>query len=83
MTSSKPGVWITPRWAEVWFPDAFQGPMADLMDAIARSRQPECSGANNLGTMAVIEAAYQSIREHRPVDIATVCDQAKAASYQG
>jgi hypothetical protein len=33
--------------------------------------------------MAVIEAAYQSIREHRPVDIATVCDQAKAVSYQG
>jgi predicted dehydrogenase len=53
------------------------------MDAIARSRQPECSGANNLGTMAVIEAAYQSIREHRPVDIAAVCDQAKAVSYQG
>ncbi len=82
-TSSNPGVWITPRWAEVWFPDAFQGPMADLMDAIARGRRPECSGANNLGTMAAIEAAYQSVREHRPVDIAAIRDQAKAVSYQG
>ncbi len=71
-TSSQPGIWITPRWSEVWFPDAFQGPMADLMNAIARGRQPECSGADNLGTMAVIEAAYSSVRERRPIDIPAV-----------
>jgi predicted dehydrogenase len=81
-TMAQPGVWITPRWGDVWFPDAFQGPMADLLDAIARGRQPEGSGANNLGTMAIIEAGYQSIRERRPVDIAGVRDDAKAVSYQ-
>jgi predicted dehydrogenase len=69
VTSSQPGVWITPRWSEVWFPDAFAGPMADLMNAIARGQQPECSGRDNLHTMAIIEAAYRSIRERRPVDI--------------
>jgi predicted dehydrogenase len=71
-TTAQPGVWITPRWREVWFPDAFQGPMADLMNAIASGGQPTVSGADNLGTMAVIEAGYRSIREHRPVEIAEI-----------
>ena len=71
-TANQPGVWITPRWREVWFPDAFQGPMADLMNAIASKTQPTVSGADNLGTMAVIEAGYRSIREHRPVQIAEI-----------
>ena len=71
-TANQPGVWITPRWREVWFPDAFQGPMADLMNAIASNTQPTVSGADNLGTMAVIEAGYRSIREHRPVQIAEI-----------
>lgn len=81
-TTSNPGIWITPRWREVWFPDAFQGPMADLMDAIARGRQPESSGADNLGTMAIIEAGYRSIHEHRPVEISEIYDHAKAVSYK-
>jgi predicted dehydrogenase len=71
-TAAHPGVWITPRWREVWFPDAFQGPMADLMNAIASENQPTVSGADNLGTMAVIEAGYRSIREHRPVKITEI-----------
>jgi predicted dehydrogenase len=79
-TTAEPGIWITPRWREVWFPDAFQGPMADLMDAIARGRQPDVSGANNLGTMAVIEAGYKSIRERRPVEISEIYDHFKAVS---
>jgi predicted dehydrogenase len=81
-TLSNPGIWITPRWREVWFPDAFQGPMADLMDAIARGRQPEVSGTNNLGTMAIIEAGYRSIRERRPVEVSEIHDDAKAVSYK-
>jgi predicted dehydrogenase len=84
-TSSHPGVWITPRWSEVWFPDAFHGPMADLMNAIARGQQPECSGRDNLGTMAIIEAAYSSIRDRRPIDIADAREMAsglvKAAAH--
>lgn len=82
-TTANPGVWITPRWREVWFPDAFRGPMADLMDAIARNRAPEASGVDNLGTMAVIEAAYRSVRQRRPVDITEINDEMRAASYQG
>jgi predicted dehydrogenase len=71
-TSAQPGVWITPRWREVWFPDAFEGPMADLMNAIACGKRPVTNGADNLGTMAIIEAGYQSIREHRAVKISEI-----------
>ena len=82
-TTAEPGVWITPRWREAWFPDAFQGPMADLMDAIARQREPGVSGADNLGTLATIEAAYRSIDQRRPVDIAEIYENVKAASSNG
>jgi predicted dehydrogenase len=68
-TAAQPGVWITPRWRGVWFPDAFQGPMADLMTAIASNTQPATDGEDNLGTMAIIEAGYRSMHEHRPVAI--------------
>jgi hypothetical protein len=33
--------------------------------------------------MAVIEAAYRSVRERRPVDIAEIYEDAKAASRKG
>ncbi len=63
------GTWITPRWSEVWFPDAFQGPMAGLMDAIARNREPDTSGRENLATMATVEAGYRSMEQRRSVKI--------------
>lgn len=73
-TTAQPGVWITPRWREVWFPDAFQGPMADLMNAIATGATPPISGADNLGSMAVVEAGYRSMHERRPVNISEIRD---------
>jgi predicted dehydrogenase len=50
-----------------WFPDAFLGPMADLMDAVATGREPETSGRDNLQTLAVVLAAYRSAEERRAV----------------
>ncbi|HEX3685265.1 MAG TPA: Gfo/Idh/MocA family oxidoreductase [Bryobacteraceae bacterium] len=81
-TSARPGVWITPRWREVWFPDAFQGPMADLMQAVATGDKPATDGADNLGTMALIEAGYRSMRERRPVEIADIRNCTAARSLQ-
>ena len=69
MTERRPGVWIAPQWNEVWFPDAFEGPIAELMDAIATRREPSNSGAENLRTMALVEACYRSVHEHRPVEV--------------
>ena len=62
-----PGTWITPKWSEAWFPDAFAGPMGELMNAIATGEEPPTSGADNLKTMAIIEAGYQSLKERRAV----------------
>ena len=78
-SSTQPGVWITPRWREVWFPDAFQAPMADLMNAIATGALPATNGADNLRTMALVEAGYRSIREHRAVAPSEIYDGVTAS----
>jgi predicted dehydrogenase len=56
-----------PQWKEVWFPDAFSGPMGELMDSITQDREPVISGRENLMTMALVEAGYRSLDERRPV----------------
>ena len=68
-TTISSGEWHQLRWPEVWFPDAFIGPMADLMRALEEKREPETSGADNLHTMALVEAAYRSAAEHRAVEV--------------
>jgi predicted dehydrogenase len=78
-TAAQPGIWVTPRWREVWFPDAFQGPMADLMNAIASGTEPGVNGSDNLKTMAIIEAGYRSISEHRPVRIDEIRNSSQTA----
>ena len=52
-----------------WIPDAFLGPMGDLMDAIAMGREPVTSGRDNLRTLAVAFATYQSVAERRSIAI--------------
>ncbi len=76
-SSAQPGVWHTPRWREVWFPDAFSGPMGDLMNAIATGTEPHASGVDNLKTMAVIEAGYRSLRERRSIEVSQVAELAR------
>ena len=39
-TAREPGVWFAPRWTEVWFPDAFEGTMGVLLDAVASGTEP-------------------------------------------
>ena len=62
--------WQQPRWPEVWFPDAFAGPMAQLLVALEQGTEPEISGRDNLYTMALVDACYLSAKEHRAVEIA-------------
>ena len=52
---------------EMWIPDAFVGPMAGLMDAIATGGVPPTSSFDNLDTLRIIEAAYRSADENRSV----------------
>lgn len=69
-----PGQWNKPRWSECWFPDAFVGPMAELLCALEDGRPPSTSGEDNLTTMAVVEACYRSAREHRAIELAEILD---------
>jgi predicted dehydrogenase len=64
-TRRQPGRWFRPRWDEVWFPDAFAGPMAQLLCALEDGTEPEVSGRDNLETVALCEAVYAAAREHR------------------
>jgi predicted dehydrogenase len=68
-TKLQPGCWFSPRWSQVWFPDAFEGTMGQLLDALADGSEPAVSGRDNLKTMALVDACYRSIEEHRPVKI--------------
>ncbi|MEX2214363.1 MAG: Gfo/Idh/MocA family oxidoreductase [Phycisphaeraceae bacterium] len=71
-TAQSPGMWYQPRWKEVWFPDAFAGTMAQLLCALEEGREPEISGADNLKTMALVEACYQSAKTKRAVTLASI-----------
>jgi hypothetical protein len=75
-TKQEPGCWFSPRWKEVWFPDAFEGPMGQLLEALAKGAEPTISGRDNLKTMALVEACYKSIEEHRPVRVEEILKEA-------
>jgi predicted dehydrogenase len=64
--------WLSPRWREAWFPDAFAGPMVELLSALEEARSCELSGRDNLRTMALVDACYLSTKEHRAVELAEI-----------
>jgi predicted dehydrogenase len=68
-TKKDQGLWIEPRWNEVWFPDAFSGTMGGLLEALETKSEPPISGRENLETMALVDACYKSLAERRPVRI--------------
>ncbi|GAA4850365.1 Gfo/Idh/MocA family oxidoreductase [Paenibacillus vulneris] len=66
-TKTSPNEWHRPTWDEVWFPDAFQGTMAQLLRAVETDSEPEISGRDNLLTMAAVDGCYRSIAEGRTI----------------
>ncbi len=64
-TRQQPGYWLSPRWTEVWFPDAFVGTMAQLLCSVEDGTEPEIGGRDNLETIALCEAVYAAAKEHR------------------
>ncbi len=71
-TVADEGRWHTPSWTQRWFPDAFAGPMGDLLTALLTGREPMLSGRDNLWTMALVDAAYQSAECHEAVSPASL-----------
>jgi len=68
-TTTQNGCWEKPRWNEAWFPDAFAGPMAELLVAIETDTQPNMNGHDNLLTMALVDACYESAQTHRAIEL--------------
>ncbi len=59
--------WFMPTLEGGWFPDAFIGPMASLMESLQTGKPPVTSGADNLRTLQLVFAAYKSMAEKRAV----------------
>ncbi|MDB6121496.1 MAG: ATP-dependent Clp protease ATP-binding protein, partial [Pedosphaera sp.] len=78
-TKGQPG-FEAPVWPESWFPDAFIGTMAELLIALEKGTQPTISGRDNLKTMALVDAAYLSAKEHRAVMIDQVARESHSAN---
>ncbi|MCX7397802.1 MAG: Gfo/Idh/MocA family oxidoreductase [Planctomycetales bacterium] len=74
-TRKDQGRWHSPKWDHVWFPDAFIGPMAELLCALEEDREPTISGRQNLPTMALVDAAYRSAEEHRAINPREIMDE--------
>jgi predicted dehydrogenase len=51
-----------------WFPDAFQGPLGDLIAATAHGREPAVTPRDNLNTIAMTSAAILSSKGGRVVE---------------
>lgn len=62
------GQWLSAELAGSWFPDAFVGPMASLMRALAGEiPAPETGVEDNLKTLELVFAAYESMRSGQVV----------------
>jgi predicted dehydrogenase len=67
--SREPREWFDAQLSTWWIPDAFVGPMASLMEAIQTGGEPLTSGADNLGTLRTVFAAYRSAAEGRTISL--------------
>ena len=63
------GAWVEPRWQTMWFPHAFAGVMEQLQWALKSGEAPALTIADNVGTMALVEAAYRSLDARRAVPL--------------
>lgn len=50
-----------------WIPTAFIGPMASLLEALATSGLPRTNGRDNLRTLTIVHALYESGSKHTVV----------------
>lgn len=71
-TKTTGGDWVTPTWDTMWFPHAFVGVMEQLQYAVKTGEPPALSAADNVKTMALVEAGYRSIDQGRTVKLSEV-----------
>ena len=56
----------------MWFPDAFTGVMEQLQYAVQTGTAPALSVADNVKTVALVEAGYRSLAERRTVKLSEI-----------
>jgi predicted dehydrogenase len=66
------GKWVSPSWDTMWFPHAFKGVMEQLQYAVKTGTPPALSVADNVKTVALIEAAYRSLADGRAVKLSEI-----------
>ena len=71
-TRATGGKWVTPTWETMWFPHAFIGVMEQLQHAVKTGESPALTVADNVKTVALIEAGYRSMAENRPVKLSEI-----------
>ncbi|MEI8107727.1 MAG: Gfo/Idh/MocA family oxidoreductase [Verrucomicrobiota bacterium] len=64
----------SPSLKGCWFPDGFQGAMAELLSAIEEDREPIHSAKHNLRTLALTFAAVESAEKGLPIRLPTPLD---------
>lgn len=74
-TEATGGAWVTPEWKTMWFPHAFIGVMEQLQYALHAGTEPTLNVADNVRTMALVEAAYASIDAGRTVKFGDFLDK--------
>jgi predicted dehydrogenase len=65
-----PDGWKPVRTEGRWIPDAFVGPISELVEAIRGGPEPSTSGHDHLRTLALVEAIYTSAGSGRKVNFA-------------
>jgi predicted dehydrogenase len=71
-TKTTGGEWATPKWQTKWFPQAFIGVMEQLQHAVETESDPALPVADNVKTMALVEAGYRSIKEGRAIRLSEI-----------
>ena len=71
-TKATGGKWVSPTWETMWFPHAFIGVMEQLQHAVKTGEPPALTVADNVKTVALIEAGYRSMAENRPVRLSEI-----------
>jgi predicted dehydrogenase len=73
------GRWVSPHWQTHWFPHAFIGVMEQLQFALRTGTEPVLTIADNVRTLALIEAGYRSIAEKRTVQLSEMSTRGETA----
>ena len=63
------GEWQTVPVTERWIPDAFVGPIGELVAAIQGGPTPSTAGSDNLKTLKLVDAVYESAATGQRIDL--------------